>query len=149
MNPEEDSIYILGCRSSSPKPNGKRLHLSDSELAMNGSRSRRREVAYEESTLFSDSVYGDSLPSTRAQLAATRMLCRSKRELESSMNEDLPLLGNGWMEGGGGGNKHATIFEGSLKPADRVKKDVGANGKDGVGRAKVPRTSRRQEIMRL
>ena len=52
------------------------------------------EDGLEETTVFSDSLYGDSLPSMRAQLAATQLLNRSrKKDLESSMGETRPLLG--------------------------------------------------------
>lgn len=177
MNSEEDSVHLIGYRSSSPRPNKRRkgkhsigrdaggaeegikLHLSDSELTMNGNFGHiKREAVYEESTVFSDSLYGDSLPSMRAQLAATQMISRSKRneELESSMNaEDRPLLGSEREEGGGGEEKGklATIFgESMVKSADQLKvKDTGGSGKykSMGGGMMARRLSRREKLLIL
>ena len=105
MDVEDDSIHLLGYRSSSPKHNGRRrrskystsredfdgengfrMHLSDSELGQ-----KKREHDMERSTVFSD----DSLPSVRAHLATSQMHSRShgRGQVESSMNENQPLLG--------------------------------------------------------
>ena len=100
---EEDSTVQL----ISSKPKGGRglsreasreqvFYLSDSELGNNA----RDGDGFEETTVFSDSLYGDSLPSMRAQLAATQMQNRSRKrgggggggELEESTNEKKSLL---------------------------------------------------------
>jgi len=104
----ENSILLLGYRSSSPSANGRRkksknrtsrggfddednrfqMHLSDTELSI-----KKREMEIERSTVFSD-VLSDSLPSVRAHLAVSQMQSRShlRRQLESSLNETKPLL---------------------------------------------------------
>ncbi len=106
MDHDDNSVLLLGYRSSSPKPHGRkrrnkhsiggddcdeegafRMHLSDSEL------SQKKEAEVERSTVFSD-VLSDSLPSVRAHLAASQMLSRTFRrdQIESSLNERRPLL---------------------------------------------------------
>ncbi len=96
MYEEEDNVKLLGTRAL-PESNrrvkkhrrGAELHpLSDSEMG-----DKDEDDNFEETTVFSDSLYGDSLPSMRAQLAATQMQSRRKRKsslekraLESSID---------------------------------------------------------------
>lgn len=70
------------------------FHLSDSEGGNFDSS--------EETTVHSDGLYGDSLPSMRAQLAATQMQNRSRRkeEVQRSRDETKILLAS---DNGGGG----------------------------------------------
>lgn len=87
------------------------VYLSDSEL---GNRIGN-EDAFEETTVFSDSLYGDSLPSMRAQLAATQMQNRRKEggeELVPSGRENVSLLGN---DGGKRGHSDVAITKNFLE----------------------------------
>lgn len=93
-------------------------YLSDSEL---GKTSRGDSDAFEETTVFSDSLYGDSLPSMRAQLAATQMQNRRRRNdnLENSVKESKSLLGS---DNEDNTTSVTTVMETSLK------KDTGSQG---------------------
>lgn len=99
MYEEDSTVQLIGSKprgANGHSRDGSRdqvFYLSDSEL---GSKVHD-EDAFEETTVFSDSLYGDSLPSMRAQLAATQMQNRSRRrgaamELENSTDEKKYLL---------------------------------------------------------
>lgn len=93
MYEEDSTVQLIGSKPRGARGHSREvsrdqvLYLSDSELG----KAARGGDAFEETTMFSDSLYGDSLPSMRAQLAATQMQNRSRkigeRELESSTNE--------------------------------------------------------------
>lgn len=96
MYEEDNSVQLISSRSFSHKkavaPNNE-VMLSDSEIVLS---SRKNDSdGFEETTVFSDSLYGDSLPSMRAQLAATQMQHRRRkvRSLENSEKETKALLG--------------------------------------------------------
>ena len=85
--------------------------LSDSELGGNDA-----DDNFEETTVFSDSLYGDSLPSMRAQLAATQMQNRRKRDFERSGSEKRTLVSS--HESGEGTS--TTVLENSLKKETEI-----------------------------
>lgn len=104
---EEETVHLLGTSSrlkgrrngrSHDKMEGDQLlHLSDSEL----STSKKQKNVEAETAMFSDSLYGDSLPSMRAQLAASQMQYRRRGapdagERESSLHtsgKESPIAG--------------------------------------------------------
>lgn len=108
---EEENVHLVSSKSVSG--NGKArnrsrerdqaFYLSDSEIKYH---SGHDSDGFEETTVFSDSLYGDSLPSMRAQLAATQMQEKKKGELDRS------FLANDEENGADA----ATIPEGSLIP---------------------------------
>ena len=102
MYEEDDTVQLISSRSL-PKSNGRAkrhrtgnqdmLVLSDSELGGRRGDEDDEDPAFEETTVFSDSLYGDSLPSMRAQMAVTQMQNRRRREVESPASESRALVG--------------------------------------------------------
>lgn len=86
---EDDTVRLISRRNKKRGDGRQTFHFSDSDLS-NTTASSYNGDYHEETTVFSDTLYGDSLPSMRAQLAASQMLSRSKRgELESSLREGV------------------------------------------------------------
>ena len=106
MYEEDDTIKLISSTKSDDESRSRSkrygrddrqvFYLSDSELANQYSMSE-----YEETTVFSDTLYGDSLPSMRAQLAKAKILNRTKRTVEATttMMEDSSLLTKDEREG--------------------------------------------------
>lgn len=94
------------------------------QLISNKPRKDANGDPFEETTVFSDSLYGDSLPSMRAQLAATQMQSRGRRtqEVDSSENEGKFLLGTDKSRGEG---SVTTVVENSIK---KEKKEANGHG---------------------
>ena len=110
---EEDNVQLISSKPISENAKAgihrrgrdQAFYLSDSEIKYHAGNDGD---GFEETTVFSDSLYGDSLPSMRAQLAATQMQEKKKGELESSRKSFLAV-----EENGGAG---VTIPESTLVP---------------------------------
>lgn len=147
---EEDSTVVL---IGSSKRNGKaRSHsreasASDHQLLYLSDNQQDEDDAFEETTVFSDSLYGDSLPSMRAQLAATQMK-HKKREareagLESSRNEKTSLLGSS-----DSGDSIATMLDKSFKKDKEVDTQGQYKSMGGSGAAPLSRKKARKELIK-
>lgn len=140
---EEDSVQLISSRSL-PKRNRRarsyngdqHFQFSDSELG-----GHDNNDASEETTVFSDSLYGDSLPSMRAQLAATQMQRKRKTgDLANSVKKERESLLDKTVDGEGIG----TVIEGSLKKA---KEDDTHGQYKSLGGLIVPKKKVKKESM--
>lgn len=145
---EKDNVQLISSRSFSrsrersirkPNRDGELLHLSDSEIG----KSSNGADSHEETTVFSDSLYGgDSLPSMRAQIAATQMQYRTRkrRDLESSTNEGKVLFASSDEDTE---SSSATVLR-------RETPASGALGKySSLGGSIIPKKRSRKELMKM
>lgn len=143
MYEEDDAVQLISSRSL-PKGNGRGRRqrgadevyaLSESELGRNN-----EDEDFEETTVFSDSLYGDSLPSMRAQLAATQMKHRRRRNMDRADSEKRALVSSSESEGGG---TSTTVLENSFKK----EAETSTHGQySSLGGNILPRKRRKKEM---
>ena len=140
MYEESDTVQLISSKSL-PSRNGKAKrdfgdeemnHFSDSELSKAADKD---DDEFEETTVFSDSLYGDSLPSMRAQLAATQMQHRKRKKQHPEKNEKELLLA-----------KHEGDEKLSISMKD--KKDDTHGLYDSLGGNIVPKRKPKKEMLK-
>ncbi len=134
-------------RSSASFRGAEQQYLSDTEISYDN---RSSGNAFEETAVFSDTAFGDSLPSMRAQLAATQMLSRSRRNQSSQQGESSrPLLAENHKNETNKVEYQSTAMDSSLKERDeQVENGDYISGGGGGGVVKLRKVERKERLIR-
>lgn len=93
---EEDNVQLISSKAVSGKGKARNRSRERDQAFYHSSsdHSGNDSDGFEETTVFSDSLYGDSLPSMRAQLAATQMQEKKKGDVDRSFlaNEEREII---------------------------------------------------------